>query len=99
MQSNRDVWRIADLLHHGLLLFEKAGIEEPQIEAELVLAYCLGLSRTDLYLRAQEQISRTQAERCLALLQRRSTREPLAYITGEREFWSMSSRLVPMTLS
>lgn len=98
MQSNRDVWRIADLLQHGLFLFENVGIEQPQTEAELVLAYCLKVSRTDLYLRAQEYISRTEADHCLALLRRRSKREPLAYITGEQEFWSYPFNVSPAVL-
>lgn len=98
MQNTREVWRIADLLHHGILWFENVGIETPQSEAELVLAHCLELSRTDLYLRAEEQIGKVQAARCLAMLRRRSEREPLAYITGEREFWSYTFNVSPAVL-
>ncbi|RZW23240.1 MAG: peptide chain release factor N(5)-glutamine methyltransferase [Desulfobulbaceae bacterium] len=98
MQSNRDVRRIADLLHHGIFLFDSVGIDAPQTEAELVVTHCLELSRTDLYLRAQEQISRVQADRCLAMMQRRSENEPLAYITGEREFWSYTFNVSPAVL-
>ena len=98
MKDNQETWRIADLLHHGILLFENVGIETPQSEAELVLAHCLELTRTDLYLRAEEYLGRVQANRCLALLQRRSEREPLAYITGEREFWSHTFNVSPAVL-
>jgi release factor glutamine methyltransferase len=98
MQSYRDVWRIADLLHHGLIVLKKAGIEAPQTEAELIVAHCLELTRTDLYLRAQEQIGGAQADLCLAMLQRRSAREPLAYITGEREFWTYTFAVNPSVL-
>ena len=92
------MWRIVDLLNHGILLFENVGIEAPQIEAELVLAHCLELSRTDLYLRAEGHIDTVKADRCLAMLQRRSEREPLAYITGEREFWSHTFNVSPAVL-
>jgi len=98
MQSNRDGWRIADLLHHALRLFEEAGIETAQTEAELLVAHCLELSRTDLYLKAQAVIGMAQADRCLAMLLRRSEREPLAYITGEREFWSHTFNVSPAVL-
>ena len=98
LRNNREVWRITDLLQHGILLFEKAGIETPQSEAELVLSHCLELSRTEIYLRAEEHIGNVQARRCLAMLQRRSTREPLAYITGEREFWSYTFNVSPAVL-
>ena len=98
MQNKREGWRVADLLRHGILLFENAGIETPQSEVELVLAHCLEVSRTDVYLRAEEQIGRVQAGHCLAMLRKRSERKPLAYITGEREFWSYSFNVSPAVL-
>lgn len=98
MVSNQDVWRIADLLQHAVRLLEKAGIETPQTDAELLLAHCLSLSRTELYLRSDEFIGQSAAGNCLAMLQRRLKREPLAYITGECEFWSHNFWVSPDVL-
>ena len=98
MGNNRDEWRIAELLNHGATLFREAGIESPQVDAELLVAHGLGLSRTEIYLKGRDIIDRARALQCLALFQRRSSREPLAYITGEREFWSYSFQVSPAVL-
>jgi release factor glutamine methyltransferase len=51
-----------------------------------------------LYLSADREIAREPAERYLKMLERRSRREPLAYITGEREFWSKDFHVSPAVL-
>ena len=98
MNNRQEVWRIADLLQRALFLFERAGIDSPRTDAELLLAHCLSLSRTELYLRAGEVVGQAQAEDCLGLFARRSRREPVAYITGECEFWSQSFEVSPAVL-
>ena len=98
MKSRQEVWRIADLLQRALLLFERAGIDSPQTDAELLVAHCLSLSRTELYLKAENLIGEAQVSRCLAMLKRRCGREPVAYITGACEFWSQSFEVTPAVL-
>ena len=98
MKSRQEVWRIADILQRAVLLLERSGIDCPQTDAELLLAYCLSLSRTELYLRAEESVEDTQASRFLVMLERRCEREPVAYITGECEFWSQPFEVNPAVL-
>lgn len=72
-----------------------AGIASPRREARLLLGHALGLSQEDL-LRDPERPF--QPEPFFALVKRRATREPLAYITGQRGFWSLDLLVSPATL-
>ncbi|MGI9537378.1 MAG: peptide chain release factor N(5)-glutamine methyltransferase [Desulfocapsaceae bacterium] len=98
MKSRQEVWRIADLLQRALLLFERAGIDSPRTDAELLVAHCLSLSRTELYLRAEELVEDAKVDCCFGFLERRRRREPVAYITGKCEFWSQSFEVTPAVL-
>lgn len=90
--------KVGFLLQHGISELQQAGIEEAQTDATQLLCACLSLSRTSLYLAAQEDVYVESARIYLALLERRKSREPLAYIIGEREFWSLPFRVTPAVL-
>jgi release factor glutamine methyltransferase len=66
-----------------------AGVAEPEIEAALLLGHVLGYSRTQFFLALEQEISPRHLCFFKELLSRRLLREPLAYITGEQEFWSL----------
>ena len=66
-----------------------AGVAEPEVEAALLLGHVLSYSRTQFFLALQQEIPPHQLSLFNALLSRRLLREPLAYITGEQEFWSL----------
>lgn len=59
----------------------------PRLDAELLLAHALGLSRADLLLRQHELEAPGPFD---ALVERRLAHEPIAYITGHRDFWTIS---------
>jgi release factor glutamine methyltransferase len=69
-----------------------------QLDAEILLAHILGLTRTQLLIRLDESISATQEKNFQELLQRRNSGEPIAYIIGHREFWSLNLIVTPATL-
>jgi len=89
---------IRELLHSACLRLGKAGIEDPEIDAALLLGHCLEKSRTALYLMGEESISKEIKKQFLILLQRREQREPLAYILGVQEFWSLDFLVSPDVL-
>jgi release factor glutamine methyltransferase len=60
----------------------EAGVDTPRVDAEWLVAHALGVSRTDVYARADEQVPDTFQ----VLLGRRRRREPLAYVLGEWGF-------------
>jgi release factor glutamine methyltransferase len=73
----------------GALLLEQAGIETARLDAECLVAAVLGCPRWQLALEPQRRLSPDEFSRILRLLQRRERREPLAYLLGTREFWSL----------
>src|SRR5882672_161409 len=69
-------------------------------DAQLLLAHCLGVSRAQLLARPEAEIPAPVARTFAQLLKRLEAGEPLAYLTGEKEFWSLplqvdASVLVP----
>jgi release factor glutamine methyltransferase len=89
---------IRELLQSSCLRLEKAGIDSPEVDAVLLLGHCLGESRTALYLMGDEPISEASEIQFQILLQRREQREPLAYILGVQEFWSLDFLVSPDVL-
>ncbi len=65
------------------------GIESSRLNAELLLAWVLGCSRLDLYLRFDARLDDGARGRYRDALKRRSRHYPLQYITGETEFYSL----------
>lgn len=59
------------------------------LDAEVLVMHVTGLARTALITRAGEMLTTQQEERLRALLARRARGEPVAYLTGRREFWSL----------
>jgi len=78
----------SDLLARGTALLA-AVLEQPGLDAGLLLAFALGVPRVRL--RSHPEEARTDAElrHYLGLIERRAQGEPLAYITGSREFWTL----------
>ena len=89
---------IGQLLQECTAVLANAGIESPAIDAELLLGHCLGMSRTELYLNAQQPLSNPSVTQFQSLLKRRQQREPLAYILGVQEFWSLDFLVTPDVL-
>lgn len=69
-----------------------------RIDAELLLAHVLGTPRSYLYAWPERALDAQTVARYKAMLARRQAGEPLAYLIGEREFWSLRLRVTPDTL-
>ena len=63
--------------------------DNPQLEAQLLLAHTLEKERSYLYSWPEQTLSKQQQSRYQSLLERRQSGEPLAYLTGSKEFWSL----------
>lgn len=77
-----------------------AGFDTPQLDAQVLLMFVLGVERSYLYTWPDQALSAAAHEQFDKLLQRRLQGEPVAYLTGNREFWSLpfevsSSTLIP----
>ncbi len=70
----------------------------PRLDAELLLAHGLGVSRTYLYAHPDTELDADSAARYEALLDARARHTPLAYLTGVAEFWSLEFTVTPAVL-
>jgi release factor glutamine methyltransferase len=86
---------VVEALRRGAARLTVVGIDNPRHEARLLLAHARGCTQGDL-LREPSAIVQTAAYD--ALIERRAAHEPLAYIVGQREFWSLDFAVSPATL-
>jgi len=70
----------------------------PELEAALLLCHLLGKPRSFLYAWPEHQLNEQQRHAYQSLIERRLRGEPIAHITGEREFWSLPLRVTRDTL-
>ena len=80
---------LAKALQAAVTRLRAAGIDDAQLEAELLLRHALGISREQLFARLQEPLPPDARRRYDSHIARRLAREPSAYITGHREFYSL----------
>jgi release factor glutamine methyltransferase len=86
---------IAETLNAGARLLDQAGIDNPRLEARLLLAHALGCRPEDVIRDLSAQAGPSDFANLIA---RRAAHEPLAYILGWREFWSLPFRVSKATL-
>lgn len=86
-------WTILKLLNWTSGYFDEHSVESPRASAEILLAYALDLKRIDLYLKYDQPLTDGELSRYKALIKRRVKNEPVAYITGSKEFWSLDIRV------
>ena len=75
-----------------------AGIDSPRLDAEVLLADCLNLSREQLLVFGERTVPPEVARQFNGLVERRLQREPVAYIIGKQEFWSLDFAVSPDVL-
>ena len=105
MSSNRlsesvpsNQWTILPLLQWAAGYFKSKDIDSPRSTAEVLLAHTLDTSRIELYLRYDQPLKKNELARFKQLIQRRIQHEPVAYITGKKEFWSLNLTVSPEVL-
>ena len=87
-----------DLLKHATLRLAESGVETPVLDAQLLLAHVLGCSRLDLIAHPDRVLAELKVDAFNAMLDRRSAREPLAYIVGHKEFFGLEIDVAPGVL-
>ena len=80
---------VADALVAARTALASAGIDQPALDARLLLAEATGLGLAQLIGWGERPLAAGEAERLEAILRRRLAREPIAYILGRKEFWSL----------
>jgi release factor glutamine methyltransferase len=75
-----------------------AASDTPQLDAEVLLAFVTGRARSSLLAFPERPVAPAEAQRFAVLAARRAAGEPLAYLTGAREFFSLSLAVTPAVL-
>jgi release factor glutamine methyltransferase len=91
--SQPQAWTIEGVLRWATDDFRGRGIESPRLDAELLLARALGVTRIQLIVDAKRTLEPEELARVRDLVKRRRAREPIAYILGEREFYGRVFRV------
>ncbi len=89
---------VQGLLRSATADLAEAGIDTARLDAEILMAHVLDCARMGLYGRLSEALSADQTAAFKALVERRQTFEPVAYLTGEQEFWSLPFKVSLDTL-
>jgi len=91
-------WTILKLLQWTADYFRDKGIESPRLDAELLLSATLEMDRVALYVNFERPLNADELTRYREKVRRRADREPLQYIVGETEFWSLPFTVNPSVL-
>ena len=89
---------LRETLRHARHTLESAGIPDARLEAEVMAMDTMQMPRQALYAEQESQVSPPQQARLDAIIARRLTREPLAYILNYREFYGVNLLVSPDTL-
>lgn len=87
--SDNRIWNISELLKWTADYFQSNNIESPRMGAELLLSHCLNVPRLNLYLQYDKPLLPEELHRYKSMIKRRLAREPVAYITGYKGFWTL----------
>lgn len=90
--------QIHTLVQDATRQLAEAGVEEAALDARLLLEFVTSYSRSDLILRAQEELAPEMVDQYRKLIGQRQQHIPLQYLTGEQEFWSLPLRVTPAVL-
>jgi len=88
----------SQLLEEAESRFGARGLSTPGLDAQVLLAHCTGRDRQFLYAHPTSELSDAEEKRFRLLVARRAKGEPVAYITGEKEFWSRTLEVTPDVL-
>jgi release factor glutamine methyltransferase len=79
-------------------VLESSGIEDSELEGEILVRHVLKMSRAALFSQLDREFTANEKEKLDNLLERRKSGEPSAYITGYREFFNLDFKVDPRVL-
>jgi release factor glutamine methyltransferase len=92
--SATETWTTLRVLDWTSKRFTEAGLGAARLEAQVLLAFVLGCNRTQLYTGFDKPLSADELASFRGLIRRRLAGEPLAYLVGDQEFWSLAFTVV-----
>lgn len=98
MEKAKSSWTIAAILTWTKQYFSEKGVDNPRLDAEVLLSHVLGKDRLYLYVNFDQPLSPTELEAFRAAVKQRAMRMPVAYITGSKEFMGLDFSVSPAVL-
>ncbi len=86
-------WTIGSLIKWATEDFRARGIENPRLDAELLVAHALGIDRTRVIIDSARPLEAAELAKLRELVKRRRSHEPVAYLRGMREFYGLPFRV------
>jgi release factor glutamine methyltransferase len=90
-----DTWTIQKLLNWVAEYLGRKGIDSPRLSAELLLSHVLSKKRIELYTQFDRCVAEDQLVRLRELVKRAGQHEPVAYLVGKTEFYSLELNVTP----
>ena len=98
MQEQKTVWTILKILQWTQQYFQSKGVENPRLDAEVLLCAVLDKSRIQLYTNLDEPLEEQELKQYRGYVARRAAREPVAYILGHKGFLQYDFKVTKDTL-
>jgi release factor glutamine methyltransferase len=96
--ASTGTWTIGSLVKWATDDFRSRGIENPRLDAEVLVAHALKIDRTRVIIESLRELEPTELAMLRDLVKRRRTHEPIAYLRGFREFYGRPFRVDPRVL-
>ena len=96
--AEQAVWTVNKILQWTQQYFAGKGLENPRLDAEVLLCDVLGCRRIDLFMRLQQELLPEELKKYREYVLRRAAWEPLAYITGRKAFLQWEFKVTPAVL-
>ena len=96
--ENKPLWTITRVLEWTKQYFANKGIENPRLDAEILLCAVLKCERITLYVHFDQPLDDTELAEYRSYVTRRANQEPLAYILGTKAFMKHSFKVTPAVL-
>lgn len=93
-----EIWTIGKILKWTEEYFQKYNIENPRLDAEVLLGYVLNKERIFLYVHFDQPLDSEELAKFKECIKKRAMKMPVAYITGVREFMGLDFKVTEATL-
>lgn len=93
-----ETWTVRRIIQWTTEDLSNRDVESARLDAEVLLAHVLGTDRLDLYLNLDRPLDQSERRAYRSMVARRREREPVAYLTGIKEFWSLQFLVTPEVL-
>ncbi len=92
------IWTVLEVLRWTTTYLQERGVDNPRLDAELLIGAALDKDRVGVYLSFEQPLNGDELAAIRAMVARRAAREPLQYILGACEFFSLPFQVTPAVL-